>query len=138
VRNFDARRGENEIGRAEWGARDVGRREEAQELFGNRADATGRNDVAGKLRAPGTVSIARRRVVDRNEVALAVFEIAEVAPKPFGVRNCVAIDEALLIGRVLIIAEIEKLVLPDWSADGGSSLPVKCRGSGVREVFSRL
>ena len=63
-----------------------------QQLLRDRIDAVRRDDVAGELRrrlehVAGGVEHARRRIVDRNQVAAGVAQAREVAVAPGGERQ---------------------------------------------------
>src|SRR5262249_24931034 len=100
---------------------EVGAGKEAQQLFGDRTDPFGRNDVIRKGIADNFAAVVgarRQRVVDRDHLALRIYPGSAVAVIPFLVGNSVLSDIAQLVGRILVVAEEEELVLFDRATEG--------------------
>src|SRR5207253_1682222 len=98
------------------------RGEKREKLLGNLADSGGRNDLAGERLAIGSVWISRAGIVQSGR-RVGQDPLAE---SHRGYRD--AIDIAAEIARALIIAEEERLIAADRTAESKPKLVV----DGVR------
>src|SRR5262249_40566591 len=105
------------------------RRYEAQDLRRNRTDAAGRDLIARKRRAPGTIGITAGRVVNYRRRG------AQISVPEWHSRYSRQIRVPEDVTASLVVAEEEKLVLPDAAAEAAAELIVNavwsCAGKNV-------
>ncbi len=111
-------------------ARDVGLRNEADQLAGDRADPLLRYLVVRKRNPIGPAEVAGQRVVD------PLRDFAEVAVAHPQRRHRRAHDVAEVVDRPLIVAEEEQLAAHDRSAEREPAVGERGRRLQMREVVA--